>query len=74
MSAISPQLPSAPTLCNNINEVFPDNLLLSLSQAGVDVSNPLGDDRFAAMFSNPDFQVDEESEVQYYPLVGIQIP
>jgi len=45
---------------------------LSLSQAGVDVSNPLGDDRFAAMFSNPDYQVDEESEVQY--LVGIQIP
>lgn len=27
-----------------------------------DVSNPLGDDRFSAMFSNPDFQVDEESE------------
>ena len=35
----------------------------SVSQAGVDLSNPLGDDRFAAMFSNPDFQVDEESEV-----------
>ena len=35
----------------------------SISQAGVDLSNPLGDDRFAAMFSNPDFQVDEESEV-----------
>lgn len=27
-----------------------------------DASNPLGDDRFSAMFSNPDFQVDEESE------------
>ncbi|XP_073258939.1 nucleolar protein 10-like [Porites lutea] len=27
-----------------------------------DVSNPLGDDRFSAMFLNPDFQVDEESE------------
>lgn len=32
-----------------------------LSQA--DVSNPLGDERFVAMFTNPDFQVDEESEV-----------
>ena len=32
-------------------------LLLSL-QAGV--SNPLKDDRFAAMFTNPDFQVDKE--------------
>lgn len=29
-----------------------------------DVSNPLGDDRFSAMFLNPDFQVDEESEVK----------
>ena len=29
-----------------------------------EVSNPLGDDRFSAMFSNPDFQVDEESEVR----------
>lgn len=28
-----------------------------------EVSNPLGDDRFSAMFSNPDFQVDEESQV-----------
>ena len=28
-----------------------------------DVSNPLGDDRFWAMVLNPDFQVDEESEV-----------
>ena len=28
-----------------------------------EVSNPLGDDRFSAMFSNPDFQVDQESEV-----------
>ncbi|XP_068747706.1 nucleolar protein 10-like [Montipora capricornis] len=27
-----------------------------------DVSNPLGDDRFSAMFTNPDFQVDEASE------------
>lgn len=27
-----------------------------------EVSNPLGDDRFSAMFSNPDFQVDEESQ------------
>ncbi|KXJ07855.1 Nucleolar protein 10 [Exaiptasia diaphana] len=27
-----------------------------------DVTNPLGDERFAAMFKNPDFQVDEESE------------
>ena len=29
-----------------------------------EVSNPLGDDRFSAMFLNPDFQVDEESEVK----------
>ena len=29
----------------------------------VDVSNPLGDDRFAAIFTNPDFEVDESSEV-----------
>ncbi|XP_046856924.1 nucleolar protein 10-like isoform X2 [Xenia sp. Carnegie-2017] len=28
----------------------------------VDVSNPLGDDRFAAIFTNPDFEVDESSE------------
>lgn len=28
-----------------------------------EVNNPLGDDRFSAMFSNPDFQVDEESQV-----------
>lgn len=27
-----------------------------------EVRNPLGDDRFSAMFSNPDFQVNEESE------------
>lgn len=27
-----------------------------------EVINPLGDDRFSAMFSNPDFQVNEESE------------
>ncbi|XP_027058722.1 nucleolar protein 10-like [Pocillopora damicornis] len=27
-----------------------------------EVNNPLGDDRFSAMFSNPDFQVDEESQ------------
>ena len=33
-----------------------------------DISNPLGDDRFAAMFKNPDFQVDEESEVKTLPL------
>ena len=26
------------------------------------VSNPLGDDRFAALFTNPDFEVDESSE------------
>ncbi|XP_031569630.1 nucleolar protein 10-like [Actinia tenebrosa] len=33
-----------------------------LDEKGPDVSNPLGDDRFAAMFKNPDFQVDQESE------------
>ena len=27
-----------------------------------DVTNPLGDPRFAAMFSNTDFEVDKESE------------
>ena len=27
------------------------------------VANPLGDDRFAAMFTNPDFTIDQESEV-----------
>ena len=37
-------------------------VLLLFSQKS-DVNNPLGDDRFSAMFSNPDFQVDEESEV-----------
>ena len=28
-----------------------------------DVANPLGDERFVDMFSNPNFQIDEESEV-----------
>ena len=28
-----------------------------------DVSNPLEDDRFSAMFSDPNFQIDEDSEV-----------
>ena len=27
------------------------------------LSNPLGDDRFAAMFTNPDFTIDQDSEV-----------
>ncbi|CAB4019938.1 Nucleolar 10, partial [Paramuricea clavata] len=38
----------------------------------VDVSNPLGDDRFAAIFTNPDFEVDESSE-QYqllHPIIS----
>ncbi len=30
---------------------------------GRDLSNPLGDDRFAALFTNPDYHVDEQSEV-----------
>ena len=29
-------------------------------------ANPLGDDRFAAMFSDPNFQIDEDSEVSHY--------
>ncbi len=29
------------------------------------MSNPLGDDRFAAIFTNPDFEVDESSEVSF---------
>ena len=28
------------------------------------MSNPLGDNRFAAMFSDANFQIDEESEVR----------
>ena len=28
----------------------------------LDVTNPIGDDRFSALFSNPDFEVDAESE------------
>ena len=28
----------------------------------LDVSNPIGDNRFSALFSNPDFEVDAESE------------
>lgn len=28
--------------------------------------NPLGDDRFKEMFTNPDFQIDEESEVSIF--------
>lgn len=38
----------------------------------VDVGNPLGDDRFAAIFTNPDFEVDESSE-QYqllHPIIS----
>lgn len=35
-------------------------------RGGTDVSNPLGDERFSALFTNPDFQVDEESEVHTY--------
>ena len=27
------------------------------------LTNPLGDDRFAAMFTNPDFTIDQDSEV-----------
>ena len=27
-----------------------------------DVANPIGDERFSALFSNPDFEVDAESE------------
>ena len=27
-----------------------------------DVTNPIGDERFSALFSNPDFEVDAESE------------
>lgn len=30
----------------------------------VQTDNPLGDDRFKALFTNPDFQIDEESEVR----------
>ncbi len=32
------------------------------SRGEVDVTNPLGDQRFAAMFKNTDFEVDPESE------------
>ena len=36
-----------------------------------EVSNPLGDDRFSAMFSNPDFQVDEESQVRSESILSV---
>ena len=42
-----------------IRETYQFVIFLQTSE----VSNPLGDDRFSAMFSNPDFQVNEESEV-----------
>ena len=34
----------------------------SKKSTSIDFKNPLKDDRFAVMFTNPDFQVDEESE------------
>ena len=39
-----------------------------------DPTNPLGDDRFAAMFSNAKFQVDEESEVSHYYALHHHLP
>ena len=33
------------------------------------MENPLGDERFKAMFTNPDFQIDEESEVSPFVFV-----
>ena len=33
------------------------------------MDNPLGDDRFKAMFTNPEFQIDEESEVSHLCVV-----
>ncbi len=36
-------------------------------------SNPLGDERFAALFTNPDFQVDEESEVRVQTIALAQL-
>ena len=33
------------------------------------MDNPLGDDRFKAMFTNPDFQINEESEVSHLPIL-----
>ena len=43
---------------------------LLTGKKGGNEANPLGDDRFAAMFSNPDFIVDPESEVGGSVMVG----
>ena len=43
---------------------------LLTGKKGGNEANPLGDDRFAAMFSNPDFTVDPESEVGGSVMVG----
>lgn len=48
-----------------VNRSFAEKLIAGKKNKAAkksDVNNPLGDDRFSAMFLNPDFQVDEESE------------
>ncbi|XP_015755541.1 PREDICTED: nucleolar protein 10-like [Acropora digitifera] len=48
-----------------VNRSFAEKLIAGKKNKAAkksDVINPLGDDRFSAMFLNPDFQVDEESE------------
>ena len=37
------------------------------------LANPLGDDRFAAMFTNPDFAIDQDSEVWVWVWVGVGV-
>ncbi|XP_028417056.1 nucleolar protein 10-like [Dendronephthya gigantea] len=59
-----------------VNRQLAEKLLDEVSEkkivGKVDVSNPLGDERFAAIFTNPDFEVDEDSE-QYqllHPIIS----
>ena len=47
----------------NFRKYFHDwRIIYILPHSCLGLSNPLGDDRFGALFQNPDFQVDEESE------------
>lgn len=57
-----------------VNRKLAEKLLTSSGkqEGGVDGDNPLQDARFSNMFTNPDFEVDEESEAfqRLHPLIS----